>query len=119
MRSICWCALSMAAASRHDGHCAVAIGTAAVMAPAPVNLAARWRRARGRCKAGHPQAPCVAEARQREGLVTVTKVMSRLPCILMEGWVRCRGRLLALLPLQEERGPSHRSGLFCDDVHPR
>jgi 2-methylaconitate cis-trans-isomerase PrpF len=75
------------------GTAAVAIGTAAAIPGTLVNLAAGGG-ARSAVRFGHPSGTLRvgAEARQVEGVWTVTKaIMSRSARVLMEGWVRVPG----------------------------
>ena len=75
------------------GTAAVAIGTAAAIPGTLVNLAAGGG-ARNAVRFGHPSGTLRvgAEARQVEGVWTVTKaIMSRSARVLMEGWVRVPG----------------------------
>jgi len=75
------------------GTAAVAIGTAAAIPGTLVNLAAGGG-ARTAVRFGHPSGTLRvgAEARQVEGVWTVTKaIMSRSARVLMEGWVRVPG----------------------------
>jgi 2-methylaconitate cis-trans-isomerase PrpF len=82
-------ALDGQAAPRHDGHAAVAIGTAAAIPGTLVNLAAGGGE-RTAVRFGHPSGTCVSARKvQQNGEWSVTKaVMSRSARVLMEGWVR-------------------------------
>ncbi|WP_445937318.1 2-methylaconitate cis-trans isomerase PrpF [Pseudomonas sp.] len=78
------------------GTCAVAIGTAAAIPGALVNLAAGGS-AREAVRFGHPSGTLRvgAQAGLVDGQWTVTKaIMSRSARILMEGWVRVPGDLI-------------------------
>jgi len=79
------------------GTAAVAIGTAAAIPGTLVNLAAGGG-ARHSVRFGHPSGTLTvgAEAAQESGQWRVTKaVMSRSARVLMEGWVRVPGEVLA------------------------
>ncbi|MCS4509785.1 2-methylaconitate cis-trans isomerase PrpF [Xylophilus ampelinus] len=79
------------------GTAAVAVGTAAAVPGTLVNLAAGGG-ARGAVRFGHPSGTLRvgAEATQSAGAWTVTKaLMSRSARVLMEGWVRVPGDVIA------------------------